>query len=235
MANNKIIKIFGFFALGILGGIFADIIILPNLVGGFLDNIQSPKYINQTKEVTILENIALEDAIEKVRKTVIGVKTQTKEGTVIEGSGVIITSDGLAVTLASLVPQGSTFFFYVDGKAVSYQILKRDQVENLALIKLEKDNLTSAGFADISEIKLGERVFIVAEIFKNNIPKQMAEEGIIQIADSNFIQTNINGGKEIIGSALFDILGNAVGLNYISSQGKTIVIPVSKIKEFTGL
>ncbi|MDD5145702.1 MAG: serine protease [Candidatus Pacebacteria bacterium] len=237
--GKNILKIVGIFILGIAGGIFADQILWPYLIERplfykyKLENV--PAFVNETKEITIQENTALENAVEKVAKIVVGIKTRTANGKVFEGSGLIITSDGLVVTLAELVPQGSNFTFFVDGKAVSFQILKRDLKLNLALIKIDENNLGTSGFADLEKIKLGERVFLVGVIFENNVPQKIANEGIIKSFDPSIIETNIFEEKTILGSPLFDIEGNALGLNKIDSEGKVITIPISKIKSFCGL
>ena len=155
----------------------------------------------------------------------------------MEGSGLILTSDGLLVTLAELVPQGSDFNFFVNEEKVSFQILKRDLEENLALIKTETPNLPTAGFADLEKLKLGERVFLVGVIFENQkitSPVRVVNEGIVKSFDQDFIKTNIFEKNTLKGSPLFDIEGKILGLNTIDSEGKVIAIPISKIKSFAG-
>jgi len=111
--SKNILKIVAFFIIGTVGGIFADQILWPYFIEKPLFYQyrleQSPVYVTERKEVTIQENTALKEAIEKVEKTVVGVRTQTKEEKILEGSGLIVTSDGLIVTLAELVPPGSLF------------------------------------------------------------------------------------------------------------------------------
>jgi len=153
----------------------------------------------------------------------------------LEGSGLIVTSDGLVVTLDSLVPQGSTFYFYSDGSPVSYQILKRDSKENLALIKIGKNNLPTESFADFTNTKLGERVFLVGTIFDNGTTTNAVNEGIIKSFDENSIQTNISEKNNLAGSPLFNIAGEVLGINTIDFAGNIVSIPVSKIKTFIGM
>lgn len=105
----------------------------------------------------------------------------------------------------------------------------------MALIKIEKSNLPTVSFADAEKIKLGERVFLVGIIFDNLIPQKMVNEGIIQKVSQDSIETNIFDEDSIKGSPLFNIEGSVVGLNIINSQGKVVAIPISKIKEFSGL
>ena len=236
--RKTLFKILGIFILGIFGGIFADQILWPYFIERPLFYQyrleKAPIYLTEKKEIVIQENVALKNAIEKVEKVVIGVKTKTKQGKTLEGSGLILTSDGLVVTLASLVPQGSTFSFFVEGKTAPFQILKRDLKENLALIKIEGSNLSTVSFANFEKLKLGERVFLVGVIFEKEEIKKIVNEGIVKSFDDNSIETNIFEKETLSGSPLFDIEGNVLGLNQIDSEGKIISIPIPKIKSSSG-
>ena len=235
---KNVFKIIGVFILGIFGGIFADQILWPYFVERPLFYQyrleQSPVYLTERKEITIQENMALRNAIEKVEKTVIGVRTETQAKKIIEGSGLIITSDGLVVTLAELVPQGSNFSFFVEGQSANFQILKRDLKENLALVKIEKSNLPIVSFANLEKLKLGERVFLVGVIFEKEELSKIVNEGIIKSFGEDFIKTNIFENYLLKGSPLFNIEGEVLGLNTIDKEGKVIAILISKIKTFAG-
>jgi S1-C subfamily serine protease len=235
---KNIFKIIVIFIIGIVGGIFADQILWPYFIERPLFHQyrleQSPVYVTERKEITIQENVAIINAIEKVEKVVIGVRTETKTGKFLEGSALILTSDGLIVTLADLIPQGSTFNFFVDGKKVNFQILKRDLEDNLALVKTEEPNLPTVSFADLEKMKLGERVFLVGVIFEKGEPSKIVNEGIVKSFEEDFIKTNIFEENTLKGSSLFDIEGNVLGLNTINKEGKVITIPIFKIKSFAG-
>jgi len=236
---KKILKITGVFILGVFGGIFADQILWPYFIERPLFYQyrleQPPIFLTEKKEITIQENVAITDAVEKVGKVIVGVSTKTKTGETLEGSGLILTADGLAVTLAELVSKSSTSSIFVDGKLVSFQILKRDLKENLALIKFDESNLSTCSFADLGKIKLGERVFLVGTIFKKTGLGKIVNEGIIKTFDENSIQTNILEEDNLAGSSLFDIEGNVLGINVIDKEGRVSAIPISKIKSFAGL
>lgn len=231
-----ILKILGFFAVGIAGGIFASQVLWPYFAGKIYGSTsQPPVYINETKEVTIQENNALENSAKTAQKVIVGVRTVTQSGKVIEGSGLIVTSDGEIVTLADLVPQGSTFYFYINGQAVSYQIIKRDLKDNLALIKISQSNLPTVSFGDSNELNLGESVFLLGDVFENKIPQIYINEGIVSSLATSSIQTNISEKANVQGSTLFDIEGNILGINIIDSNGRVVAIPVSEIENFSGL
>src|SRR4030042_4636812 len=242
--SKKLLIIIGVFVVGIVGGIFADQILWPYFIERPLfyeyGLEKNPVYLTETNQIYIQENTALVDAIERVEKTVVGIKTKTKYGTILQGSGLIVTSDGLMVTLAELVPQGATFSFFLDGKEVSFQILKRDLQENLSLLKLSDSSLTTAGFASLDKLKLGERVFLVGITFgsvKDGVQQvgKTVNEGIIKSFDQNSIQTNIIESVLSAGSPLFNIQGEILGINTINSKGNVSAIPISKIKAFMGM
>lgn len=238
----NILKIIGIFILGIVGGIFANQILWPYFVERPLlyqyQLERNPVYVTERKEVFIQENVALKKAVEKVEKAVVGVRTETGtasgSGKILEGSGLIVTSDGLLVTLAELVPQGSAFSFFIDGKQTSFQVLKRDLKENLVLIKVGETNLPTVSFANLEKMKLGERVFLVGVVFKEGEPSKIVNEGIVKTFNEVQIETNIFENETLSGSPLFNIEGEVLGLNIIDSEGKVITIPISKIKQFIG-
>jgi len=235
---KNILKIIAVFIIGMAGGFFADQIFWPYLIERpffYQNNLEGKEiYINETKEIIIKENTALENAIEKVEKVITGVKSKTGAGETLEGSGLIVAADGLIVTLADLVPQGSDFSFFIEEKALSYQVLKRDLKENLALIQVEKDNLPTLSFASLDDLKLGERVFLVGAAFNDKINKKIVNEGIVKCFDKEIIETNIFEEEKLSGSTLFNIEGEILGLNIVNSKGEISAIPNSKIREFAG-
>ncbi len=237
--TKNIIKIIIVFIFGIVGGIFANQILWPYFVERplfykyQLANI--PVSINETREITIQENTALQDAVERIEKSIVGIRTKTKTGKVITGSGLVVTSDGLIVTWSELVPKGGDFVFFVDGKTPNWQILKRDVENNLALVKIEKEDLVTVGFADFDKIKLGQRVFLSGMIFIKTDRLKMVNQGIIKFFTRDYIRTNIFEKNTLKGSALFNINGELLGLNTIDSEGKVTAIPITIIRDFIGL
>ncbi len=237
--KKNILRILGIFVLGTFGGIFADQILWPYFIERPLFYQyrleQSPVYVTERKEITVEENVALQGAIERSEKIVVGVRAEKKSGEVLEGSGFIITSDGLIVTLNNLLPYNSEFNFFVDGKSVAYQVLKRDPENNLVLVKLEKNNLPTLAFADFGKTKLGERVFLVGAIFQKEGVKKVVNEGIIKDFEEDFIETSIIDKIDLKGSPLFNISGEILGINTVNSAGEVVAIPVSKIKQFINI
>ncbi len=236
--SEKILNLLFLFVVGTIGGIFADQILWPYFIEKPLFSEyrleQTPIYVTERKEVTVTEDIALQDAVAKVESIVVGIRTVTVDN-VIVGSGLIVTSDGLFVTLNDLVPRDSELSFFIDGKSVSFQILKRDAVHNLALVKVEKNNLPTVSFADLKKIKLGQRIFLIGVVFDGKGVRRVVNEGLIRSFDEEAIETNVFESVVLAGSPLFDIKGSCLGLSQINPQGRVIAIPIDQVKHFIGL
>lgn len=239
--SKRIINIIFILIVGMVGGIFSSQILTPRFLGegifdsNYLAKITSgPIYLTEKKDITVQENIVLQDSIDKVKKSIMGVKTITLAGKTIYGSGLVLTTDGLAVTLAELIPQKGEFTFYIDGKAQSYQILKRDEKSNLALIKIGSNDLKPCAFSDFSEIKIGQRVFSLGIIFLEKEKMLSANQGVIRNFNQDYISTNIFEEKILAGSSLFNIGGELLGLNAIDVEGKITAISINTIRDFVG-
>lgn len=228
------------FLAGIIGGLVFQAFVFPYLLSNsyfsqfqFVKDFKEGKVIINTKEeVTVQENAALQDAMDKVAETVVGIQTSTESGAVLQGSGVIATTDGTVITLADFVPDASITTVILDGKEITPKIIKRDFKNNLALLKIPNQNLQTCGFCNAQDVKLGERVFLLGVVPVTF--KQSANEGIIKSFDDNIIKTNIVDSSFLKGSPLFNADGNLVGLNLVDSSGRISAIPISKIKTFAG-
>ena len=238
MKKIIIVKILAIFIIGMVGGIFAEQIVWPFLVEkqifakyGIDDT--SGKNITQIKEVTISENSAITDAVAKVEKSVVGVTVNTKED-IKKGSGLIISSDGLIVTLADLVPQDYDPQLFINGQPVDFQVLKRDATQNLALIKVDENSLPTVSFGDVSKLKLGQSVFLVGTAYEVKNFGYAANSGVISYIDPDTIETNILETANMQGSILFDTTGQVLGINTVDYWGRVSPIPADKIKTFAG-
>jgi len=243
MAAKNFIQIIALFVIGMAGGIFADKILWPYFVERPLFHQyqleQSPTYITQNQNLTmyVQENTAIRESVQDVLPAIAGVKTKTASGEILEGSGLVLTSDGLIVTLATLVPRGSEFSFFVDDEWVSFQILRRDIENNLALVKVEKNGLKSRGFMDMAKIKLAEPVFLVGTDFPavaTTSPQNIVNVGILTALDEELLKTNIFENQQVAGSPLFDIEGRVVGLSALGQDGRVWAIPADTIRTFAG-
>lgn len=239
---KNVLKVLTIFFIGALGGIWATQILWPYLVGRpffYREGFEGgPVYIEEKKEVIIQENVALQNAVEKVKDMVVGVEAIAQNGETYSGNGFFVTADGLLITLNDLLPVGAKFYFWSRDRWLTYQILKRDVANNLALIKIEGNGFRVSSFGDYGKIKLGERIFAVAVKFSTSTSTPpvnlMVNEGIVKSLDENLIRSNISEETAFSGSPIFDIEGNVLGISLVKEKGEITAISIKKIREFLG-
>lgn len=171
------------------------------------------------------------------------------------GSGIIISEDGYILTNNHIVTSSSSSYYYSLGEASSVKIylyedetpyeakiVGNDEKTDLAVLKIEKGNLTPAVLGDSDSIKVGEFAMAIG----NPIGLQSSVTcGVIsalnrniKTADAtyNVIQTDaaINSGNS--GGALVNSEGKVIGINTlkVSStgvEGIGFAIPINSTKD----
>jgi S1-C subfamily serine protease len=79
------------------------------------------------------------------------------------GSGFIITADGLIATNKHVVDDEAATYTVLtnDGKRYDAEVLSRDPVNDLALVKIEGSNLPTVALGDSSDLDIGQRVLAI--------------------------------------------------------------------------
>lgn len=231
-----ILNLIGSLTAGIIGALVFVVFLLPYLLASpafenyqFVKDFKQGKIvINQTDKIYIQENLALEQAIERVKGSVVMVLANRLT------SGLIATSDGSVITLASTIGSSSSADIFWQGEKQTAKVVKIDWKNNLALLKIDKNNLQTVGLANSDSIKLGQKVFLVAPMEKTG-NQWFANEGIISRLDADILMTNIASMPVLAGGPLFNMAGELVGLNFIGSDGKISAVSVDKIQSLLGL
>ena len=160
------------------------------------------------------------------------------------GSGVIISKDGYILTNNHVVDFADELVVKAnDGKEYNATIVGRDPSSDLAVIKIDANNLTTLEYADSDKARVGEWVLAVGNPFEyltstvtaGIISAKGRDLNIIQGSKTieQFIQTDaaINPGNS--GGALVDAYGKLLGINTaIASEtgsyaGYSFAIPVN--------
>jgi S1-C subfamily serine protease len=231
---KNIIIIIGIFVTGIVGGIFSEQILWPYFVDKPLfyeyGLEKRPIYINEEKIFYIQENIALREAIKKIDNVVVGTRAKIN-GKVVNGSGIIITSDGLILTVSEVIPQGSDITLISKKGNLVASVIKRK--DGLVMLKAEGSNWPTVNFINKNDIMLGQRVFFLSAFLDGLELRNMVGEGIVSYLTENKIKTDIYDEDILAGSPLFNIEGGLVGMKGIDQEGP-FIIPISDIGEFSG-
>lgn len=164
------------------------------------------------------------------------------------GSGVIISDDGYIVTNNHVV-KGSNLINVVlhDKRSYEAKLIGEDPYTDLALIKIEEEDLPSMSFGNSDELRLGEWVLAVGNPFNLTstvtagiISAKARNIGIMRdrsLSIESFLQTDaaVNPGNS--GGALVDTKGRLVGINTAiesrtgSYTGYSFAIPVTIVKK----
>ncbi len=185
---------------------------------------------------------------EKVSPSIVGIlsyQSQMSEeiGT---GSGVIISADGYIVTNAHVVDGGQLIEVVLNNnERYTAKVIGSDARSDLAVIKIQANNLVTASLGNSDELKPGETVYAIGNPggleFANSITDGMVS-GIDRLVTSEtgytmkYIQTNaaINPGNS--GGALVNEYGFVVGIcsakiSSLDYEGIGFAIPITEAKD----
>ena len=157
------------------------------------------------------------------------------------GSGVIISKDGYIVTNNHVIEGADIISVKLnDGREFKGRIIGTDPSTDLALVKVEGENLPTIPVGDSDRLKIGEWVLAVGNPFNMTstvtagiVSAKARSLGVYNNGVESFIQTDaaINQGNS--GGALVNARGELVGINSVlysptgSYSGYGFAIPTS--------
>jgi len=174
-------------------------------------------------------------------------QTQTQQ--VAAGSGFVIDSNGLILTNKHVVNISGASYTVItnDGKKYPAQVLARDPVQDLAVVKINASGLPALTLGDSSNLQIGQTVIAIGNAlgqFSNTVSKGVisglsrsitaSEGGGSSETLSQVIQTDaaINPGNS--GGPLLDLSGKVIGLNTAIVEGAQNIgfaIPINQAKK----
>ncbi|MBR4461542.1 MAG: trypsin-like peptidase domain-containing protein [Erysipelotrichaceae bacterium] len=187
-------------------------------------------------EYTNIEKTDYTKAIEKAYNTVVEIscKVETSMGggyfifgggtttSTSTGSGVIFSSDGYIVTnehvIDGLTDENTIQVKLYTGEVVGARLVGYDARTDLAVLKIDKENLPFALFVDSDQLMLGQDVIAIGNPLglgiscSNGIVSALEKEIYINNVYMSVIQTNAAVNEGNSGGGLFDINGNLIGI-----------------------
>jgi len=155
------------------------------------------------------------------------------------GSGVIIKESGYILTNFHVIAQRDEIRVRLnDGRTATAELIGSDPDTDIAVLKIELQNLPALSIADVSKLRVGDIVlaigdpFAIGQTVTQGIVSATGRTRVSQNTYENFIQTDaaINPGNS--GGALINVDGEIVGINsniYSSTgnyQGISFSIPI---------
>jgi S1-C subfamily serine protease len=159
-----------------------------------------------------------------------------------QGSGVIVEADGYILTNNHVIRGASEILVSLaDGRKVPARVVGRDARTDLAVLKIDADQLTPATWGDSEAVEPGALVWAVGSPFglersvTSGILSGKHRSGLAGNPQQDFLQTDaaVNPGNS--GGPLVDVSGRVIGINTAivgeAYQGISFAIPSNVARE----
>ena len=164
------------------------------------------------------------------------------------GSGVIYSANGYIITNYHVVQGASRITVLHGGEEIDAAVIGYDEVQDIALLKVERDNMPAARMGDSSLVRTGEFSIAIGSPLGDELAGTVTF-GMVSYANRtleidgalvSMIQTDaaINSGNS--GGALMNVNGEVIGINSrkqsgFSGNGATIegigfAIPINEVR-----
>lgn len=261
------VKLLGLILLAVIlfvGGVVLDRLVSLSLLDGFLPNRTSAVL----EQKLVREESTVIDIAEKSSPSVVTIAIQTPQRRVLEfspfgglrqrtedggpndiGTGFIVSKDGLIVTNKHVVSAtgGSYKVITKDDKEYEVVSINRDPANDIAIIKINADNLTPLDLGSSENLKVGQFVVAIGTAlgeFRHTVTTGVISglgrgitagssfEGFVEKLD-DVIQTDaaINPGNS--GGPLLNSAGQVIGVNVAVAAGAQNIgfaIPIDVVK-----
>lgn len=247
---GKLRQVLGNILLTLVGSILGGLIILALVFNGVLkvavpggeNGLVNPPKPSQSAPLPLQTVTNAEPVVaiaDKVGPAVVGIVNKVTSnnhpfgsvggGT---GSGVIFDTRGYIVTNNHVVAGASDLEVVLnDGRRLPAKLLGIDERTDLAVIKVEADNLTAAAFGDSDGIKVGELAVAIGnplgQDYYGSVTSGIisANRRTVSVDGKEYVdllQTDaaINPGNS--GGALINIRGEVIGINSVKIGGQQV-------------
>lgn len=150
------------------------------------------------------------------------------------GSGFLVSDDGYIVTNAHVVSDQEAEYtvFLNDGTSQEASIVAVDEMFDIAVIKIEAEDLAFLEFGDSDEVKVGQTVIAIGNAlgeYRNTV-----SVGVVSGLSRSIVASDQTGGSEQLyniiqtdaainpgnsGGPLLDLSGKVIGVNVAASLG----------------
>lgn len=181
----------------------------------------------------------------QVSPAVVGIRAMV-EGGMYLGTGVVMTSDGYVITNAHVISGAErASVVFSDNSRAEAKLVGYDGETDLAVLKVERQDLTPAVFGDSTQLRVGDPAYAIGNPLGEELRGTMTN-GIISAIDRTvdmdgqsmtLIQTNaaLNSGNS--GGALINAAGQVVGItnmkmmsDWETIEGLGFAVPTAQAK-----
>ncbi|MCI7726873.1 MAG: trypsin-like peptidase domain-containing protein [Clostridiales bacterium] len=192
--------------------------------------------------------MALQDIYTLNIPSVVSITCQSSRGS-SSGTGVVLTADGYIVTNAHVVENAQIISVQLtDDRSFAARLVGCDTVSDLAVLRIDCNDLTPAQFGDSSTLRVGDTVVAIGDplgaafrgTYTNGIVSAINRDVDMNGRTMTLIQTNaaLNSGNS--GGPLINCYGQVIGINTMKIgtftddagvEGLGFAIPSTQVKE----
>ncbi len=180
--------------------------------------------VNLAQKPADTDEMTAAQVYEQVNKSVVGIMVYNAEGKMSQASGIIFSKDGYIVTndhIYSEIPSAKFKIYTYDQKEYDAEYVAGDVISDLAVLKVDSGEFTTATFANSDELYYGQNVVAIGRP-SDALDNSSITDGIISAVNrrvsttssytARLIQTScaINPGSS--GGALVNMYGQVVGV-----------------------
>ncbi len=218
--------------------VFVFVVLLGGILGGIIyERIKAPE-VAYNKIINTSE-LNTADAVELVANSVVDVSSESSVG-----SGVVYTKDGYIITNEHVIRGAKRITVKLKDQCKEVaKLVGVDQNNDIALLKINKNNLSPISFANYSSIRLGETTIVIGNPLgelSGSVTDGVvsSKERLVNVdgKQMKLMQTcaEINSGNS--GGGVFRLNGELAGLVVAKSSGENLeglgfAIPSDDVKK----
>lgn len=228
------------FLIGVLGGFFAFLVTAKFIGAGYLISSGLEAKINdyyqkdknsQKADLPPVQSDAWQKIAANEALSSVAVQLFQNNSLVKQGSGIVLSSDGLIATVPNLVPAGSFYYQVIYGdKVLRAAVLARDYKNNLALIKVQAQDLNVSGL-DAGDYQSGREFVLTGKFVNVSRAVTFSQRALINYALEKEILLDTAFNNFLNGAKVVDGNGKMAGMAYVR-YGKVYLSSSSVIQDF---
>lgn len=228
-------------SFGFIGGIAAFILLLSLPGGGFFifsmtrNDLVDFLGMEQTPAPTSTPAIVSPDFWQKIASdhvlSTVAVQSFKGGKIVREGSGMIISSDGIIITTIDVVAGSDVFQVLHGDKILRAQLMRYNGFKNLALLKVAATDMNVTRLERKYQFQSGQDMIVSGKIVELSRPIVFVQRGMISYVLSKDIVMDTEPSYFLSGSKVINSSGVVVGMSYLRS-GTARLITAEVIDDF---
>lgn len=148
-----------------------------------------------------------------------------------EGSGVIISADGVIVTTNDVVSGGDMWQVANGDKVLRASLVYWERARNLAILKVSETNLNVTRFDKNFAFSAGQEMIISGKVMDATKPTPFAQRAMVSKVLSSGVALDTDVRPFVSGARVINNAGQVVGIAYLR-ENEVRIISASTIEDY---